>query len=181
MKTFNGVSIKPELNPSPHLFYLDIEFDKKSMELKDFINMHVLSGVDIFPHSSQEFHKLMREKDGYNADNFGNVIRFIIDGVTYECVEDNDDGYRSYCGQLYLSDNEVVNKFEPQVMMGKMGIENEYDNLSDILYLYDYGTNKLVLKIGTDRSDNYYPCSIIQFYPENMWINRQSPLIHGNA
>jgi len=45
---------------------------------------------------------------------------------------------------------------------------------ADILELKDIETGKIVLEVGTDRSDDYYPSFVAYFMPENMVLNQKS-------
>ena len=46
----------------------------------------------------------------------------------------------------------------------------EYEN-NDTIQFFDSITKKLVLEIGTNNYDDYYPCCIMSFYIENLSIN----------
>lgn len=126
------------------------------MELKDLVGKHELSGLDTFIKKSETY---------YQDDATG--YRFILDGITYCVIENPDDGYRSYLGNLDTTTDKVDYTFPPQKVIGKM----KEDRKTDVLELYDIVTNKLVLEIGTDNYDDYYPCCVMCWYPENLAIN----------
>lgn len=121
------------------------------MELKDLANKNCyISGIDTFVIN-------------VNDDNI-NMIRFIIDGITYEIEEDPSDGYRSYCGSLKITNEKVVNTFPPQAIFGKMIDEH-------LIEFYDGVNQGLVLTIGTGDYDDYYPYCIMSWYPQNLYCN----------
>lgn len=127
------------------------------MKLKDLAGAHTLSGVDyIFD------------------DHFGNRVLFCLDGITYEAVENPDDGYRSYMEELVISDKECENKFPKQDVMCEWSCENDrfFGGDDDILSINDMITKKLVLKIGTQDVTDYYPACVMEYHPENMACNR---------
>ena len=131
------------------------------MELKDLVGLHELSGVD-----------LTEEKVKTWSDDFENagVIRFVIDGKTYKAIEDPDDGYRSNCRELEVTDEIITNMFPPQKVMGKMK-ENETYQTNDTIQFIDVVTGKVVLEVGTDNCDDYYPYCVFGWNPENMACN----------
>lgn len=135
------------------------------MELKDLVGKHLLSGVDI---TNQ------RIKESY-GDGFEDAqcISFCLDGVVYTAIEDPDDGYRSSMRDIMQTEFvKLNNTFEPQEVMATHRTEGEYSH-DDTLVLTDTTTGKVVLEVGTDNSDDYYPCFVASFTPENMAINKK--------
>lgn len=120
------------------------------IKLENLIGLHELSGVDYKP-----------------ADFYGGAeILFCLDGVTYAAKENPDDGYRSYMEDLSVSTKPCKNSFPAQkVLCEYLG------GCEDVLCIKDCKTTKVVLKIGTDYSESYYPCCIMEYYPENMACN----------
>lgn len=125
------------------------------MDFKELEGERYLSGVD---EVIQEI-----EKYGYKEDV--NIVRFVIDGITYKAIEDPDDGYRSYLSDLETSNETVSNIFEPHKVIVKVK-EGE-----DIIEFTDSVTNKVVLEIGTDTSCDYYPFCVMYWRPENLACN----------
>ena len=121
----------------------------------------MLSGVDITTE------KKLRYGDTYED---AEVVRFILDGKTYRAIEDPDDGYRSYLNEIEETDEKITNEFEPQKVIGKMKENSEYQNNDTILF-FDAITEKVVLEVGTDNTDDYYPYCVIYWNPENLSIN----------
>lgn len=131
------------------------------MELKDLIGPHELSGIDM----TTEY-----RDTGYQQENV-TVVRFILDGITYVAIEDPDDGYRSFCTELGVSSDIVTNTFAPQAVIGRMKCQSEY-RTSNIIEFLDMVTGKVVLELGTENTDDYYPCCIMHWYPENLACNK---------
>ncbi len=92
------------------------------------------------------------------------VIYFKADDVVYTCFIDPDDGYRSYLSDIVVSDS-IDRKctFPPQ----EVRIECEEEMLTFI----DTTNDKVVLEIGTDAYDEWYPIGIIKWSPENLACN----------
>ena len=59
--------------------------------------------------------------------------------------------------------------FAGQRVVGRLGV-SVYKK-TDILELIDVVTGKLVLEVGTDYSDDYYPSFVANFNPEAMALN----------
>ena len=131
------------------------------MELKDLIGLHELSGVD---HTTE----MVKQYGNHNEEV--NVVRFILDGKTYKVIEDPSDGYRSYCGQIDVCDEQLSNTFPPQNVIGKMMDSSDYSQC-DIIQFTDEVTGKVVLEIGTANSDDYYPYCVMYWSPENLACN----------
>jgi hypothetical protein len=73
--------------------------------------------------------------------------------------------------EIKKSDVKVSNMFEPCRVVGTM------DTVMDIINFFDIYTNKVVLSIGTDHSDQWYPYWVAEFVPENMLANRRYDLL----
>jgi hypothetical protein len=132
------------------------------MELKDLVGEHELSGVDV----------THEEVESWNGTEKVEVVRFVLDGVTYKAVEDPDDGYRSRCDELIVCDEKISNIFVPHKVICKMAPDDSdgYDN-KDVLIMYDAVTKALVLEIGTGNTDDYYPYCVLNWFPEGLAIN----------
>ena len=128
--------------------------------------IHLLSGVE---------NVIISGQDVWCSEDI-NGVALIIDGITYVAYEDPDDGYRSY-GSFYRSNVEVKNTFPAQRVEA---VNIEWDAVDDYgwestgekLILIDCVTHEVILEVGTDTSDHYYPMAIFHWYPENMAINR---------
>lgn len=104
-------------------------------------------------------------KDEYSGETLDALI-VRIDEKNYLCYEDPDDGYRSH-SELQETDKECTNTFPPQRVM-----VNHYDrreNKGIEFYNPDF---ELILLIGTDNYDDYYPCAVYEWHPEHLPINK---------
>lgn len=131
------------------------------MELKDLVGLHELSGVDTTTEKVKQYDDIYEDVD---------VIRFVLDDKTYKAIQDPDDGYRSYCSELEVCDEVVSNNFPPHKVMAKMK-DNEPYTVNDTIQFIDTVTGKLVLEVGTDNTDDYYPYCVMLWSPENLAIN----------
>lgn len=129
------------------------------MELKDLVGLHKLSGVDM---SNEK----IKEEWGDSFEDC-QVINFILDRKTYTAIEDPSDGYRSSMREIKESKVVITNKFAPVKVMGVM----RQDKSDDVIDFFDVKTGKVVLSVGTEDLDDYYPGFVAFFNPENMAIN----------
>ena len=109
-------------------------------ELEDLVGTHELSGVG-------------RNIIECDANSFS----FILDGITFTAIEDPEDGYRSTMKELFIG-GEIKNTFKP--------VEVECI-LHDKTLRMNY-KDKLVLEVGTDNYDDYYPVFVNHWNPENI-------------
>lgn len=127
---------------------------------EDLLGLHELSGLE----TSTE-----KTNDYYNDDAM--VVYFVLDGITYKAKEDPDDGYRSSMESFEVeTEYKVRNVFPPQKVFGKMR-PDDYDK-NDTIEFFDVTTSELVLALGTDSYDDWYPCFVFNWQPENMAINK---------
>jgi hypothetical protein len=54
--------------------------------------------------------------------------------------------------------------------MGKMK-DNDTYSVNDTIQFIDVVTGKVVLEVGTDNTDDYYPYCVMNWYPENLACN----------
>lgn len=131
------------------------------MELKDLVGEHELSGVDTTTEKVKQYGDYYEDCE---------VVRFVIDGKTYKATEDPDDGYRSYMKELEVTDEKVTNVFPPQKVIGKMKADSDWET-NDTIQFIDAVTGKVVLEVGTDNTDDYYPYCVLHWSPENLAVN----------
>jgi len=129
------------------------------MKLEDLVGSHQLSGVD----------EVCERMPGIWEPC--NVLRFKLDGITYKAIEDPEDGYRSCLWDLDVSEDKLTNTFPQHHVVGVIQEVEHSMQLSGILQFIDVTTGKPVLEIGTDLSDEYYPCCVMHWIPENLAIN----------
>lgn len=137
----------------------------KTIELKDLIGEFWLDAVD---YSSRD-----------TVNSYGHeyqdcsLIRFRLNDISYTIFEDPDDGYRSSMGQFFVSDEPMINTFTPQWVVGTWQEQSaRADAAPDVIDFIDVWTGKVVLSVGTDHGDAYYPSFVANFNPENMAINQ---------
>lgn len=133
------------------------------IELKDLCGEHVLTGVDMSIDS-------ITEDDGEGFEDC-NVINFTLDGTTYTACENPDDGYRSNMRYLRVSDKPTSNTFAPVKVVGRMKPDGRHGDVDDVLELLDSKTGRLVIEVGTEDPNDYYPQWVANFSPENMACN----------
>lgn len=138
----------------------------ENVNLNSLKGKHFLSGVDFDSH---------KWEDDYNEDS--NTMLFILDGITYEAIEDPDDGYRSTLGSLTITNKKVKNIF-PKHEVLCVTKNKEYADYADyadgdgeLIEMVDVITGKVVLEVGTDICEEYYPSCVMRWCPENLAIN----------
>jgi len=85
-------------------------------------------------------------------------LKFRIGDLTFEAIEDESDGYRSSLAEFKLVEN-----IRPTIRE-KVTITTDEGE-------YFYLTNKIgkvVLTVGTDYADDYYPCFVFNWEPINL-------------
>ena len=135
------------------------------MELKALVGEHQFDAVDF----SNE--QVKTWGDEFEACQ---VMRFRLDGNVYVAVEDPSDGYRSCMNELTVSEDATMkNVFEPVKVIGRHREESTYSSSStdDVLELIDADSGNVVLEVGTENTDDYYPCFVAAFHPEAMTHN----------
>ncbi|MHA1962854.1 MAG: hypothetical protein ACW99U_21910 [Candidatus Thorarchaeota archaeon] len=135
-----------------------------TVELEDLVGMHVLSGVDRVTITPGVLEYEYRYEDSA-------VLNFVLDGKVYSAVEDGNDGYRSMLGEVQVSEGRLQNEFEP---VGVLAVMRD-DNYTEILDFYDVENGKLVLSVGTENTDDYYPWFVAEFEPRNLHVNERDP------
>ena len=122
---------------------------------------HEFSGIESFQY-----------QDKYDNTHDGYYI--IIDNNVYVFEIDHDDGWRSY-GNLYIPENVSVNNIKNRFLAQEVIITQHHrehtDSNKEFYTITDVETGKVILEIGTDYTDSYYPMAICHYYPENMAIN----------
>jgi hypothetical protein len=130
-----------------------------TLELDYLLGDHVLSGCDT--------DGSIKEKKWSQAS----VVDFILDGKILSAVEDPEDDYRSSLDSLLINREGAIvkNKFPDCFVTGVRGT----NGVEDVVRLIDKTTGKIVLAIGTDNNDSYYPVFVGEFDPTAMKINQK--------
>jgi hypothetical protein len=133
------------------------------MQLEDLVGRHFLSGV--------QFGKVKMKEEYYDYDP--NTIDFILDGKVLSVIEDSSDGYRSSMKEIVERPKlKIKNKFYPVEVIGTFRLNNECSK-NYIIDFIDCITGKIILSVGTYKTDDYYPSFISQWSPENMCSNSE--------
>lgn len=131
------------------------------MKLKELTGIHVFSGIEV---GTMDIPSVFGEPEKCN------YVKFTIDGVHYVAIEDPEDGYRSVCRELQVSNTAPKTTFMPQPVECSMMANNSYE-INDVLVVSDRFTGKVVLEIGTRNWGDYYPYFHLRYIPENMACN----------
>lgn len=124
--------------------------------------LHVLTGI------GQSY--FYDEYEG--CDVLGVIIQ--IDGKNYRAWEDALDSFRSI-GRFVETDEAPKTLFAGQYVVAhteeiRTVDEDGYPVERTVFSLHNIGGG-LVLEVGTDSSDTYYPFAIFHWHPENLPIN----------
>lgn len=138
----------------------------KEVFLEDLVGEHMLSGFDEGRATIKDFFDDEVEVD---------AVRFILDGITYEALENPDD-VRSYLGTLKVTNKKITNTFPPQKVICRMKPSGRGElgeiTTHETLQMIDATTNKVVAEVGTDHTDDYYPVCTMYWNPKNLAINQ---------
>jgi hypothetical protein len=129
------------------------------MELKDLVGPHEM---------------LQAARPGINHpfDGSKDGIAFCLDDKVYLAFEDDNDGYRSCMGALFVADAEAYNLWSPDYIRRKVVCRHltqnndKYDTSPcDILEVIDVENGHCWLRVGTENIDDYYPSFIAVWTP----------------
>lgn len=135
----------------------------ENVPFESLVGEHLLDAVD---ESTEQVKK-------WYGDSFedANCIRFRLDGKVYTGIEDPSDGYRSSLEKLFVSQDEMMNVFPPVKVLARIRDKADYGGEAEILQLLDAANGRVILEVGTDNSDDYYPSFVSSWKPENMAVN----------
>ena len=138
-----------------------------SVQLKDLVGTTILLGC--------EWGKGDITRYG-NESQTVDIIHFQLGPTTYSMYEDPDDGYRSHLSEIKVDQHEIRNTFAPCIVVCTHVARQRdaYDNEKavDILKVRCAETGKLIIEVGTDNVDDYYPTCVMSFNPENLIHNQ---------
>jgi hypothetical protein len=138
--------------------------DAKNIDLETLVGERELSGVD---RDTVQVPRYWPEDETEPAE----ALRFILDGVTYEAVEDPGDGYRNSMRHCRITETPVKNTFAPVKVVGRWRTKGEYSGVDEVLELLDSANGKAILEVGTSNIDDYYPSFEARWSPELMACN----------
>ncbi len=128
-----------------------------SITLESLVGRHLLTGVD------KDTTEIRKWGDEFEI---AQCIRFTLGGVTYIATEDPGDGYRSTLNDLAVSDRPCAEQFAPIEVTGEMKLPSDGTTHNTIQFK-SARTGLVVLEVGTDNTDDYYPWYVAGFTPEN--------------
>lgn len=122
----------------------------KEISLKSLEGLRTLSGVDMFT-----------VVDSTRYDETANCIHFALDGEYYIAHEDPEDGFRSCLGFVEKTQKKPKNQFTPI----RVRVIFDMTEAHELLTFFKWKSDKIVMQIGTDQCDDYYPSFIGYFDP----------------
>jgi hypothetical protein len=135
-----------------------------AITLDDLVGTHVIDGVGEFVVSTPD--------DPCSSD--ARVFLLRLDGHVHAFREDANDGYRSMLRVVeVLADDHAdvrrVVSFAPRpCRFDKRAQRLEADRTDDVLVVTDDATGSVLLEIGTENTDDYYPSFISHWTPIKM-------------
>ena len=133
--------------------------------LDSLVGEHILDGVDTYVEKVKKYGDYLEDAC---------MIRFRLDGVVYVASEDPSDGYRSCMDKVIVSQSKkMTNTFPAVRVLARKKPDDKYGGSNDTLELIDLKTGKIVMEVGTDNDDDYYPTFVSNFQPENMSTNKR--------
>jgi len=139
--------------------------------------LHVLSGI-----------KTDIEISMHWGDEQTTATIILMDGIRYVMYDDPEDGWRS-SGRLYQVNDELeeyldkksVKKLQEETLYPipdekvKVQYREEhkgYDNDNEYYEFCNAETGELILRIGTENYNDWYPCAVFSYNPENLSCNK---------
>jgi hypothetical protein len=135
--------------------------NENSVLLKDLCGFHKFQGIEVSMKKNTGFSSIFQEYESCQ------VVKIMLDNTTYEAMEDPDDGYRSFCDYIIISDDMPRYTFPDYEVFCKMKPNDRYDE-HEVLIAEDPNTGLTIFEIGTLYVNDYYPCWHFEYHPENM-------------
>lgn len=124
-----------------------------------FFGEHVFQGC--------RFDKITKFDDNWQCERDFNICLFALDGETYQLLEDEADGYRSYCSDIEVSSIKIKPEFGIRVVCTPYDVDDQHDCMQVI----DINNGQTVLIVGTSYINDFYPCCFFDYRPENISLN----------
>lgn len=135
-------------------------------DISDLCGSRKLTGIDRATES--------RTGECSNSYEDVEVCRLEMDGVVYEFSEDPDDGYRSQHYGPTKIDTPLVNTFAPIAVVCTHVEESTFGfskGDADVLRVVNAKTGAVILDVGTNDIDDYYPSWICNFSAEALGVS----------
>lgn len=131
--------------------------------LESLVGEHLLTGVDTGK---------IPNTDDWGGSDECETLTFVLDGEVYTATEDPSDGYRSCMGSLVNGGVVVSNTFAPQKVICSYRDRYSDNEKSEVLEMRDASTGEIVLTVGTENTDDYYPYFVANFDPRGLACNQ---------
>lgn len=135
----------------------------KNITLESLCGIHLLQGFELTEQNIKRYGSLCK----------CNVVKFMLDGITYIAIEDPDDGYRSYCEEIKVSSEKPKYSIPDCEVLCAMKPSSDGEDEHDVLIGIDTHTGLIVFEIGTMYVNDFYPYCHFEYHPENMFCNEQ--------
>ena len=132
------------------------------MRLSDLAGRRWFSGIE---------EGVITEKDGWGDEQDCKCVKFVLDEVCYMAIEDPEDGWRSHCKELRVSEQKPLITFPAVPVIAEHRTEGLCGTTDDLLVLRDELTGEVVLEIGPCNTSDYYPYFDFYYHPEGMSCN----------
>lgn len=147
--------------------------DKVVEDYEDFVEKHSADVVD--KDSLVGEHVLSGAVYANDYSGF-NAMLFILDGQTYLAACDPDDGYRSYLGSFFKTDRkcpqnlpDIRIEIQHKAVREQISAYERRDYKGYVFVIKDARFREdLIMELGTDYSEDYYPCCVMHYMPENV-------------
>ena len=133
--------------------------------LKDLCGTHLFQGIEVSMKKNTSSSSIFQEYENCQ------VVRIMLDGETFEFMENPDDGYRSFCEDVIISNDIPRYTFPDYEIICKMKPDDKYSK-HEVLIAEDPNAGLTIFEIGTLYVDDYYPCWHFEYHPENMHCNK---------
>lgn len=134
--------------------------DYEAVALESLVGLRDLDAVD---ESTKEV-----EQWGHRYEQC-QVMRLRLDGKVYAAFENPDDGYRSSMGKfIHFPNAKMTNVFPPVRVLARVRTQDRYSGESEVLELLDVANGKVILEVGTEHTDDYYPSFVASWNPKNL-------------
>ena len=124
-----------------------------TLTLSDLAGPHFLEGAE----------EATIRVNRHGFDEILNCFRFRLDNMTYTVIEDPGDGLRSKMEEIVISQVPLQNTFPPVAVIAEHITGKD---MHDILEIRTVETRKLVIEVGTQFLNDYYPCFVHYFNPQ---------------
>lgn len=133
-------------------------------QLESLRGAHILSGVAFGGRTI---------KNWFDRNETVTTMFFILDGKVYAAQEDPDDGYRSYLGALTVDSDKTEFRKAGGIEFSGVAVYANWDKDNDVMVFTDTVSGRIVLEVGTNHEDNYYPYCVSNWYPQNLSLNHE--------